>query len=519
MAGSVLQPEQIRHVVHVRDRDVHVSVVVEIDERRAAAGLRGGHRLAEPLADVREAAVAQVQIHHLPLLVAGFGLQLRDLGIHVSIGQKQIRPAVVVEIDPAGAPAEPARVDADAGGERAVLAESVARVRIQRRRVARKVRLEYVHRSVAIVVADRDAHAGLWLAVLAVGAAARDTDVGERAVAVVAVERARIGVVRDVQIGPAVVVEVERAHAEAVRAFRARDARALRDVLERAVAAIVIQRVPAAGESRRTAGDLDPFVAAETRLRRRRGGEVEIDVVGDEEVEPSVAIVVEERAAGSPARARVRQTRAPRDIFKRAVGAIVVQPVVSEVADEQIVVAVVVVVADARALPPAARRKPRFGCDVFERAVATVAIEMIGRRRRGRESFERRSIDEKQIQPAVVVVIDRRDTGAGGFEQVLVRVRAAIDDHPVETGRTRDVAEGKAERRRRFVNEREAAPNRRERKNDENGEGRRSDGGPDTDATHGCESGAFRCGASRSAACSSLRDSTSAPLRRSASAS
>src|SRR5205823_13877307 len=191
------------------------------------------------------------------------------------------------------------------------------------------------------------------------------------------------------------------------------------------VAAIVIQRVPAAGESRRTAGDLDPFVAAETRLRRRRGGEVEIDVVGDEEVEASVAIVVEERAAGSPARTRVRQTRAPCDILKPAVGAIVVEPVVSEVADEQIVVAVVVVVADTRALPPAARRKPRFGCDVFERAVATVAIEMIGRRRRGRESFERRSFGEKGSHPAFLVLVYPPDSVSGVSVRWLVGFGAA----------------------------------------------------------------------------------------------
>ena len=130
----------------------------------------------------------------------------------------------MIEIEEADAPSEPARVEADAAGERAVLAEALAGVRVQRRRVAGEVGLEDVDRAVAVVVADRDAHAGLRLAVLAVGAARVDADVLERAVAVVPIQRARVRVVRHIEIDPPVVVEVERADAEAVGAVCARDA-------------------------------------------------------------------------------------------------------------------------------------------------------------------------------------------------------------------------------------------------------------------------------------------------------
>ena len=80
-----------------------------------------------------------------------------------------------------------------------------------------------------------------------------------------------------------------------------------RDVLERAVAAIVVEHVLAARQSRRTARHLQALVAAQAGLRRRRRRQIEIDVVGDEEIEPAVAVVVEERAAGAPARRALRQ--------------------------------------------------------------------------------------------------------------------------------------------------------------------------------------------------------------------
>ncbi len=131
----------------------------------------------------------------------------------------------MIDVEEADAPPEPSGVDADAARKRPILAEPVAGVGVQRRRVAREVGLEDVGRAVAIVVADGEAHAGLRFPVLAVGAARTNRDVLERAVVAVAIQRARVRVVGDVDIRPPIVVEVERADAEAVGARRARDAR------------------------------------------------------------------------------------------------------------------------------------------------------------------------------------------------------------------------------------------------------------------------------------------------------
>ena len=189
---------------------------------RAGRGRRG--RRPEALGHVHEPAGAEIAVDDLALRIGRFRLQLVHLGIDVAVGEEDVEPAVVVEVDEPGAPAEPPRVEAEAAGERPVLAEAVPEVGVQRRRVAGEVGLDDVEGAVAIVVADADAHARLRLAVLAVGAAGADADVGERAVVVVAIERARVRIVRDVDVGPAVVVEVERADAEAVGAAGLGDA-------------------------------------------------------------------------------------------------------------------------------------------------------------------------------------------------------------------------------------------------------------------------------------------------------
>ena len=80
----------------------------------------------------------------------------------------------------------------------------------------------------------------------------------------------------------------------------ARDAGSVRDVLERAIAAISIEHVVAAGKAGRSARHRQALVAAEARVGHRRRLEIEVDVVGDEQVEATIAVVVEERAARAP---------------------------------------------------------------------------------------------------------------------------------------------------------------------------------------------------------------------------
>jgi len=111
----------------------------------------------------------------------------------------------------------------------------------------------------------------------------------------------------------------------------------------------------------------------------------------------------------------------------------VIEHVLTEVGHKQIVVAVVVVVADADALPPPGVRDARFECHVGERAVAIIPEQARDGLLSGGKSFEARAVDEKNIEPAVVVVVIERDSAAGSFEQVFVLIFTAEGGFGVES--------------------------------------------------------------------------------------
>ena len=76
-------------------------------------------------------------------------------------------------------------------------------------------------------------------------------------------------------------------------------------------------------------------------------GEGEVEIVGDEEIEIAVAIVVDERGARAPP--GVADAGGLGDVGERAVAVVAVQRLRAERGHEEIEVAVVVVVADRRA--------------------------------------------------------------------------------------------------------------------------------------------------------------------------
>ena len=224
-------------------------------------------------------------------------------------------------------------------------------------------------------VAGGGAHPRLRHAVLAERRAARDGDVAERAVLVVAVLNGRRRVRRDVQIDPAVLVEVGRHHRHRKPVAHARDAGRLGHIGEASIAQVAIQQVGVGRQTLGAAVDRDALpqtVHALARLGGRR--EIEGQVVRHEEIEVAVAVVVEKRAAGTPPRPGHRQAGGGAAIVEPAVAAIAVQPVGAEGRDVDVDGAVVVVVAGADRRGPRRPPESRALRDVGERAVAAIAI-------------------------------------------------------------------------------------------------------------------------------------------------
>jgi hypothetical protein len=111
------------------------------------------------------------------------------------------------------------------------------------------------------------------------------------------------------------------------------------------------------------------------------------------------------------------------------------------VGDEQIDVTVVVVVTGADALSPAFAGDTCLLRDVGKRAVAAVSIQVARRCSVGRGRRQARPVDEKDVRPSVAVVVDDRDAAAGRLENVLLGVFPTDDRACAQTGGCRQIAE------------------------------------------------------------------------------
>src|SRR5205814_986017 len=267
-----------------------------------------------------------------------------DFGIDVSIDLQDVRPAVIIVINEAATPSNVLVVDADSRGECNVTKGSVAVVVIEVARVVGEVGLENIKPSVAVIIGDGNAHSGLFVAILAVGAAGDHRDIGESAVVVVVEEDAGFGIHGDINIGPAVIIKI-----------------------------------------------------------------------------------IGHGSDGIP-RAGLEDSGLRGDIGEGAVAAVVKKDVVSPEAAKQIVPPIVVVIADAHARLPAGAGQAGPFCDVGEGSVAIVLVKMRGGGFAGWPvGIDAGSVGEIDVEPAVVVIIEKSQSAALRFDDVFFVIGAAPD--------------------------------------------------------------------------------------------
>ena len=158
----------------------------------------------------------------------------------------------------------------------------------------------------------------------------------------------------------------------------------------------------------------------------RRGGlmiEIVVHVAGHKQIEPPVAIVVSPGRAVRPV--PQRDTGLFGNIAKRPVVIVVVEAVLAEVADEDIGPAVVVVVADCCAESPAVVGYACFRGDIGKRTVVVVVEQGCMRwLSLSAHSIVGRAVDEVDIEPAIVVVVDETHARSIRLENVFLLARA-----------------------------------------------------------------------------------------------
>ncbi len=143
--------------------------------------------------------------------------------------------------------------------------------------------------------------------------------------------------------------------------------------------------------------------------------EVVMNVTGDEQVKLAVAIVISPGGASGP----VPESYAGGfgDIGECAVVVVVVEAILAKVADVDVRPAVVIVVADGDAEAPAVIADTGLGCDVGECAVVVVVEESgVWSGAHAVECVFCASVDEVDVEPTVIVVVEKSDTGTDGVD-------------------------------------------------------------------------------------------------------
>ena len=143
------------------------------------------------------------------------------------------------------------------------------------------------------------------------------------------------------------------------------------------------------------------------------------DVVGDEQIEPAVFVVIEPSRAGGPS-AFIRDTSFRGDVGESAVAVVVIEDGAAVASHVEIGIAVVVEVADGDSLAVVAfAADAGFFSDVGESSVAVVVIKRAAQWMRRLVDIGGGGLDEVEIHQAILVIVEPGDSSAHGFEIIL----------------------------------------------------------------------------------------------------
>ena len=158
----------------------------------------------------------------------------------------------------------------------------------------------------------------------------------------------------------------------------------------------------------------------------------QLKVVDHEQIEQPIVVDIHPRGADRPERAvfviGLVDPGLLRDIGEGAVSVVVIEVVAVDAADKEILVAVVVVVADGRGDVVAVAGQSRLFRNVREMALAIIGKQTV--RVFGRGLLQRSDIGavgEEDVQVAVVVVVEDRDPASHGFRRMALRRLAGVE--------------------------------------------------------------------------------------------
>ncbi len=285
----------------------------------------------------------------------------------------------------------------------------------------------------AVVVGGVHPHTGAGHAVFAEGDSRRDALFLERAVVLVQIQLVRLRVVGQQNVGPAVIVVVENSNTEAFGS-RVIELGLLRGVLKLSVAQVVPESRRRSLVGFRRAIRLAGAVQRAEEVARNRP----LHIVRHHQIEFAIAVIVHPGGAGGKF-VRAPQAGGLGHIVEGSVAVVVKQMALPQRGDEKILKAIVVVIAHGHSQTEHGNRQAGFASDVGEASVVVVVIQLErgGCTRMAGPVF---AIDQHDVGPSVVVVVNEGAARAHGFGKIFFSKSAVVMDE-ADAGLGDDVAE------------------------------------------------------------------------------
>ena len=321
------------------------------------------------------------------------------------------------------------------------------RIEIEFAALTGKIRYEDIEQASIPEVAGIHSHRCLLQPVGAESSIRLHGGLGESAVAQVAPQQVRRGIVTYVDVRPSIVVVIERDRSQAVRgAVRQPNPGFDGHIGEGSVSIIAVEGVRIGLKSLRPAEDPEALVLA---LRAAGDGlsGVELHVSRDIEIGAAVAIVIEEHGPGGPEAAR-ENAGFFRSVAERAVTVVAEQEIAAVAGDQNIIVAIAVIIGDGDAHAPAGRPQSSLFSDVGEGSVAVVVVQRADRLTAASVRFQTGAANQHDVEPAVAVVIEERASASDRFEDIVLARRPLSVEEAGEPGGSRNIGEARPRGRR-----------------------------------------------------------------------
>src|ERR1035438_1412661 len=207
---SAVVAQQRWDLIHIVHNDIYIAVIVVISEGATAARVERRDSRSQLFGYVLKLPISEVAIDDACFPERLTYVLLINGRVNVAVYLQDVRPAIVVVIKETASPLDSLGIEFHAGLKCHFCVGSVAIVVVEVRRIVCEIGLEDIEPAVAVVIRHTHAHAGLLDAVLAVRAPRHYSDVCKRSIMVVVQQDASLGIDRNVNVGPSVVVEVVR---------------------------------------------------------------------------------------------------------------------------------------------------------------------------------------------------------------------------------------------------------------------------------------------------------------------